>query len=156
MGRLPLERLRWARALGPGPPSSRDRPTREPQVDSAEQTLGSEEDQADQERPKNLPYGDQKRVEIARALAAEPRLLLLDEPAAGMSTGEASELMALIRRFRAEGLTVLLLEHHLRVVMEVSDRVPVLDHGELIAVGGPESVRRDPAVIAAYLGGRDA
>ena len=109
---------------------------REPQVDSAEQTLGSEEDQADQERPKNLPYGDQKRVEIARALATEPRLLLLDEPAAGMSTGEASELMALIRRFRAEGLTVLLVEHHLRVMMEVSDRVAVLDHGELIAVGG--------------------
>jgi branched-chain amino acid transport system ATP-binding protein len=85
---------------------------------------------------KNLPYGDQKRVEIARALATEPRLLLLDEPAAGMSTGEASELMALIRRFRAEELTVLLVEHHLRVMMEVSDRVAVLDHGELIAVGG--------------------
>ena len=101
---------------------------------------------------KNLPYGDQKRVEIARALATEPRLLLLDEPAAGTSVGEAAELMELIRRLRAEGLTILLVEHHIRVVMAISDRVAVLDHGELIAVGPPETVRRDPAVIAAYLG----
>jgi branched-chain amino acid transport system ATP-binding protein len=101
---------------------------------------------------KHLPYGDQKRVEIARALATEPRLLLLDEPAAGTSVGEAAELMELIRRLRAEGLTILLVEHHIRVVMAISDRVAVLDHGELIAVGPPETVRRDPAVIAAYLG----
>jgi branched-chain amino acid transport system ATP-binding protein len=104
------------------------------------------------ELARNLPYGEQKRVEIARALATEPRLLLLDEPAAGTSTAEAAELMALIRGLRAAGLTVLLVEHHIRVVMQVSDRVAVLNHGELIAVGSPDAVRRDPAVIAAYLG----
>ena len=104
------------------------------------------------ELAKNLPYGEQKRVEVARALASEPRLLLLDEPAAGMSVGEAAELMALIRGLRDEGLTILLVEHHIRVVMQVSDRVAVLNHGELIAEGPPETVRRDPAVIAAYLG----
>jgi ABC-type branched-subunit amino acid transport system ATPase component len=85
-------------------------------------------------------------------LATEPRLLLLDEPAAGMSAAESGDLMGLIRRLRAEGLTILLVEHHIRVVMEVSDRVAVLNHGELIAVGTPDAVRRDPAVIAAYLG----
>jgi branched-chain amino acid transport system ATP-binding protein len=108
-------------------------------------------DRAD-ELARNLPYGEQKRVEIARALATEPRLLLLDEPAAGTSAAEAAELMALIRSLRAAGLTVLLVEHHIRVVMQVSDRVAVLNHGELIACGPPEAVRRDPAVIAAYLG----
>jgi branched-chain amino acid transport system ATP-binding protein len=104
------------------------------------------------ELARSLPYGDQKRVELARALAAEPSVLLLDEPAAGMSTAEADELMALIRSLRDRGLAILLVEHHIRVVMAVSDRVVVLNHGELIAEGSPGAVRRDPAVIAAYLG----
>jgi branched-chain amino acid transport system ATP-binding protein len=104
------------------------------------------------ELARNLPYGDQKRVELARALAAAPSVLLLDEPAAGMSAGEADGLMAVIRGLRDRGLAIVLVEHHIRVVMGVSDRVAVLNHGELIAEGPPAAVRRDPAVIAAYLG----
>jgi len=107
----------------------------------------------DEDLAKNLPYGDQRRLEVARALASEPALLLLDEPTAGMNPRETQEMMALINRLRSDyGLTVLLIEHDMRVVMGISDRVTVLDHGEKIAEGSPEEVRRNQDVIAAYLG----
>jgi len=103
-------------------------------------------------RARNLPYGAQRRLEIARALASEPTLLLLDEPAAGMNVVETSELLELIRRLQDRGLTVLLIEHDMRLVMGISERIVVLDHGRKIAEGTPEAVRRHEAVIAAYLG----
>ncbi len=106
-----------------------------------------------QVKARNLPYGDQRRLEIARALALEPQVLLLDEPAAGMNPTEKTALADFMRRLRVDfDLTLLIIEHHVPLVMGLCDRIAVLDFGKLIALGDPETVRRDPAVVEAYLG----
>jgi len=102
---------------------------------------------------RSLPYGDQRRVEIARALAGEPRLLLLDEPAAGMNPAETDDLVALLRRIRDGGTTLLLIEHDMNLVMSISDRITVLNFGQHIAEGPPDAIARNADVITAYLGG---
>ena len=111
------------------------------------------EDKA-QETAKNLPYGAQRRLEIARALAAQPKLLLLDEPAAGMNPQETQELMEMIRWIRDQfGLTILLIEHDMSLVMGICERIYVLEYGQIIAHGVPEEIKHNPEVIRAYLGG---
>jgi branched-chain amino acid transport system ATP-binding protein len=104
------------------------------------------------EHAKNLPYGAQRRLEIARALATDPFLLLLDEPAAGMNPQETEELMELIETIRKSGVSILLIEHDMKLIMKISDRILVLDHGLKIAEGNPEEIRSNPSVIEAYLG----
>ena len=100
-----------------------------------------------------MSYGALKRLEIARALAAEPKVILLDEPAAGLNATETSALEALIRKIADQGITVMLVEHDMKLVMGISDRLLVLNYGRVLAEGAPEEVRQNPDVIAAYLGG---
>lgn len=108
------------------------------------------------ELAKNLPYGKQRELEIARALATEPKILFLDEPAAGMNPQETEHLMAIIRKIRDLGITVVLIEHDMRLVMNICDTITVLNYGQKLAEGTPREIKNNPSVIEAYLGKEDA
>lgn len=133
-----------------GPKASRGEETARQEAVKALRFVGLEAKA--QEEVKNLAYGQQKLVEFARALAAKPRIILLDEPAAGMNPTEKANLLGLVTELRAKGYTIVLIEHDMKLVMNICDTISVLDHGKKIAEGKPEIIRKDPEVIRAYLG----